>query len=86
MTKWQLERIYYDADDHADVDQMLADGWEPFAVTTETGPPRIWLRRIAPVIQNHDWKAIVAPDELVAMIKQAADSAYGVTPSADSDR
>ena len=46
--RWQIKVVYHDAETPDGVSWLgvlLADGWEPFAVTTLTGAEKVWLRK-----------------------------------------
>lgn len=87
--KWQIVWAYEDeksiivrdgcAEEVKDIDLLLADGWEPFAVSTLTGAEKIWLRRIHPdFINQTGWtpaKVRRTPAEIIGEnITQAYDS------------
>lgn len=83
--KWQIVWAYEDeksiivrdgcAEEVKDIDLLLADGWEPFAVSTLTGAEKIWLRRIHPdFINQTGWTPAKVRRIIGENITQAYDS------------
>ena len=89
--KWQIMWVYSDkvstvvrdgcAEEVKDIDLLLADGWEPFAVSTLTGAEKIWLRRIHPDFINQTGRTL-------AEVRRTFDEIIGenVTQAYDSPR
>ena len=47
--KWQINWAYVG---DTELDDLIADGWEPFAVTTVTGAEKVWLRKPEQVVAD----------------------------------
>lgn len=46
MTVWEIASV--DETDKKKLDDLLANGWQPFSVVVDTSRSVVWLRRVKP--------------------------------------